>query len=938
VEFIARHIGPTEKNLQKQISFLGFTSLDNLINNAIPSHLLSDTFKEKKSLSQEQATQKLKSIGAKNSIYKNWIGQGYANCLIPKVLLRHVYENPGWYTPYTPYQPEIAQGRLEALFNYQTMVCELTGFELANASLLDDATAAAEAAVLLYASRREKDSKKILVSSACHPHIISVVQTRTQALGIDCTLVENFAINTSLDGVFAILVQSPDTHGSIWEDVEFIKNAQEKNVKSILACDLLSLCLFNSPAAMGFDVAVGSSQRFGVSPNYGGPYAGFFATKQEHKRRLPGRVVGRSQDNRGRQAYRLALQTREQHIRRQRATSNICTAQALLANISGFYAIYHGPQGLIEIAEEVHRKASVLFKFIKKQGYQILTKEFFDTIAFVGKEKDILEIRKRAESKKINFCYKNKNICSISLDETSTMDNLTEIFLAISGSDRVEVKEVEESKIKESIKRKDKFLTQEVFNKYTCENSLVRYMKSLERKDISLVDSMIALGSCTMKLNAAAQMLPLTWDEWSQMHPFCPLEQAKGYEQLMQEVKADLLELSGFDEISLQPNSGAQGEYAGLLAIKNYLRVKKHFDRNVCLIPSSAHGTNPASAALCGMDVVVVACDAKGNIDYDDLLAKVSVNKKKLAALMITYPSTHGVFEENIKQICALIHEHGGQVYMDGANLNAQVGIIKVASLGADVCHFNLHKTFCIPHGGGGPGAGPIGVKGHLKDYLPGHVFINKATGKYESLSAVSASPWGSASLYTITWMYLKMMGSWGLKKATQVAILNANYIAKKLSSHYTILYKGSGGFVAHECIIDFREIKKQSGVDVHDVAKRLMDFGFHAPTVSWPVVNTLMIEPTESEPLEELDRFCEAMVHIKGEIDAISSGKLNRQNNPLKHAPHTHNCIAEDNWDRPYTRKEAVYPLKWVEENKYWPPVSRIDEAFGDRNFCCHL
>ena len=857
---------------------------------------------------------------------------GYHDCITPPVLQRNLLENPGWYTPYTPYQAEISQGRLEALLNFQTMVIDLTGLEVANASLLDEATASAEAMTMCHGLTEGRNV--FFVSAACHPQTIDVIQTRAKALGIQVLLSDHqtFQFNPR---VFGALVQYPDTFGEIYDYSDFIEQAHAAGALVTVAADLLSLTLLRPPGEFGADVAVGSAQRFGVPLGYGGPHAAFFATRDIFKRHVPGRIVGVSKDSRGRPALRLALQTREQHIRREKATSNICTAQALLASLAAMYAGYHGPEGLRQIARHIHALTEVLARGLARLGFSTAPRLGFDTVR-VNVGAKLLEILRLAEAHRMNFRHLDEHTLGLSLDETTTEKDLDDIFQVFNG-DRppsISVSELAaevEPRYPAPHARTSQFLTHPVFSRYHSETEMLRYLKRLESRDLSLTTSMIPLGSCTMKLNAAVEMLPLTWPEFSRLHPFTPLRQTRGYQIIFQQLEEWLAEITGFAGISLQPNAGSQGEYAGLLVIRAYDASRGEGHRNVCLIPTSAHGTNPASAVMAGLKVLAVACDKQGNIDLADLRAKAEAHKNDLAALMVTYPSTHGVFEETVQQICEIVHANGGQVYMDGANLNAQVGLCRPADLGADVCHLNLHKTFCIPHGGGGPGMGPIGVAEHLVEFLPGHAVVN--LGGENPIGAVSAAPWGSASILVISWVYIAAMGGAGLADATKYAILNANYIAKQLESYFPTLYRGHGNLVAHECILDLRQFKS---VTVEDVAKRLMDYGFHAPTISWPVPGTVMVEPTESESKEELDRFCQALMNIHAEIKAIESGQADPQNNLLKNAPHTADMIGADHWDHPYSREQAYFPAKWLREHKFWPSVGRIDNVYGDRNLVC--
>ncbi|MFS8835644.1 aminomethyl-transferring glycine dehydrogenase [Synechococcus sp. WC101] len=932
--FLWRHIGPDAQQIRQMLHALGLSSLRELVDKAVPAAIRSSRPLGLGSpCSEQQVLAELRAMAAQNQVWRSFLGMGYSNCLTPPVIQRNILENPGWYTQYTPYQAEIAQGRLEALLNFQTMVIDLTGMEIANASLLDEATAAAEAMSLAY-TLAGKQSPVFWVDRGCHPQTIAVVQTRAEPLGIQVRVADPSQLE--LENGFGLLLQYPNTYGEIRDYRELVERAHQRGMVVAVAADLLSLTLLQPPGEWGADIVVGSTQRFGVPLGYGGPHAAYFATREAHKRLLPGRLVGISQDAQGRPALRLALQTREQHIRRDKATSNICTAQVLLAVVASMYAVYHGPRGLRQIAERIHRQAHHLAAAIRQLGYRVGPEYFFDTF-WVRAESpaQVGQIQERAAQRRINLRRIDEMTLGISLDEATTAQDLRDLWQIFAGSEEpawdVEGLGLDANQsLPPQLLRTTPYLTHPVFNRYHSETELLRYIHRLQSRDLSLVHSMIPLGSCTMKLNATAEMLPMTWPEFAQLHPFVPLEQARGYQTLFAQLEQMLAEITGFAGVSLQPNAGSQGEYAGLLAIRRYHQARGESQRQVCLIPTSAHGTNPASAVMAGMQVVSVACDRAGNIDLEDLRAKVEQHRERLAALMITYPSTHGVFEEGIRQICQMIHEAGGQVYMDGANLNAQVGLCRPAELGADVCHLNLHKTFCIPHGGGGPGVGPIAVARHLLPHLPGHPFLPGCNGP------VSAAPWGSASILPIAWAYIRLMGSAGLTLATQVALLNANYIAKRLDPYYPVLYKGPGGWVAHECILDLRPLKKSAGIEVEDVAKRLMDYGFHAPTISWPVPGTMMVEPTESESLEELDRFCEAMIAIRQEIAAIERGEMDPVRNPLKLAPHTAEVVAADHWDRPYPRSLAAYPLPWVKERKFWPSVSRIDNAYGDRHLVC--
>ena len=946
-EFIDRHIGPSNEQIASMLASLKLESLEQLIKTVVPSEILTTTHSLiGNSITESQAIKKLKDIASLNKTSRSFIGLGYYTTRTPSVISRNVLQNPGWYTAYTPYQPEISQGRLECLLNFQQMVIDLTAMDIANASLLDEATAAAEAMALAKRVSKNRKSKKFFVHSQCFPQTIDVLRTRAECFGFELVIGEIDEINPT--EIFGGLFQYPAMEGSIQDFAEVIEALHTNKAIAVMAADIMALALLKPPGEMGADVVVGNTQRFGVPLGYGGPHAAYFATKEEYKRAVPGRIIGVSVDANGKRAYRMALQTREQHIRREKANSNICTAQVLLANIAGLYATYHGPQGIHKIASRIHRFTSILAMGLEKSGINIVNANFFDTLTIKVEAEEAELILKRANDAQINLWtgqIKEKGTIGISLDECTSESEIRELWSILIGPSKhsnsvLDFDEIIRSGqiepvIPEYLNRNSKFLTHPVFNSFHSETDMMRYLKRLENKDISLTHSMIPLGSCTMKLNAASEMIPISWPEFSDPHPFSPLDQVSGYQKMIAELEHMLAQITGFDAISMQPNSGAQGEFAGLLAIKKYLQSIGQTERKICLIPTSAHGTNPASAQMIGMKVVLVSCDERGNIDVYDLENKVREHGNELAALMITYPSTHGVYEAKIKTICKLVHEYGGQVYMDGANLNAQVEVARPAEIGADVSHVNLHKTFCIPHGGGGPGMGPIGVKSHLAPFLANHSLI-KISGPDLSNSAVSAAPWGSGGILPISWMYITMMGREGLRKATQVAILSANYIAKKLESHYPILYKGQNGMVAHECIIDIRPFKQSSGISEEDIAKRLIDYGFHAPTMSFPVPGTLMIEPTESESLEELDRFIDAMVKIRGEIQQIETGALDSENNPLKNAPHTINDIVNDNWDRPYSIAEACYPADKNPATKYWPTVNRIDNVYGDRNLFC--
>ena len=934
--FFRRHIGNSEQEQQKMLDQLGYKNIKDLISNTVPGNIhFKDPLTIGEPNSEYEALRKLKNISKQNKIYSNFIGMGYYGTYIPNVILRNILENPGWYTSYTPYQPEVAQGRLEMLLNFQQMITDFTGMDIANASLLDEGTAAAEAMGMSYRLNK-KDSKIVFLSNNCHPQTIDVVKTRAEPLGLKVITGNNEKdLENITEDIVCGIIQYPGSLGELKDPSEMISKVHKKNGKAILICDLLSLALIKTPAELGADIAVGSAQRFGVPMGYGGPHAAFFATKEEFKRSIPGRIIGVSVDRFGKKAYRLSLQTREQHIRRDKATSNICTAQALLAIVSAAYAIYHGPNGILNIANRTSKLAKLFAENIKDGGFELYSNNFFDTVTIKTNNKTD-EIYKKAISEKVNLRKVNSKTLSVAFDEAKRLDHVN-LLLNIFGLNKDITKTVDITldNLPKNLLRKSKYLTHPVFNKYHSETEMMRYLKRLEDSDIALNRSMIALGSCTMKLNSTAEMIPISWKEFSLPHPFVPVDQMKGYTILFNDLIKDLKEITGFDAVSLQPNSGAQGEYAGLMTIRAFHKSNKQANRNVCLIPSSAHGTNPASAQMSGMKVVVVNCDDNGNIDLEDLKNKSEKYSKDLAALMVTYPSTHGVFEEKITEICEIVHSNGGQVYMDGANLNALVGIAKPGNFGPDVCHINLHKTFCIPHGGGGPGMGPIACKKHLEKFLPKHPVI-KDCGPATGIGAISAAPWGSSSILSISWMYIKMMGSEGLKKASQVAILNANYIAHKLKNSFPILYKGKNGNVAHECIIDIRKIKTDTGITEEDIAKRLIDFGYHAPTMSWPVAGTMMIEPTESESLSEINRFCSALQKIKQEIDKIQSGHYDKIDNPLKNAPHTHVELSSNKWEHKYEREEAAYPSEILKTVKYWPPVARVDNVYGDKNLFC--
>ncbi|MDQ8202122.1 aminomethyl-transferring glycine dehydrogenase [Pelagicoccus sp. SDUM812003] len=937
--FAPRHLGTHGPAAEKIAQQLGYESVDALVDRAVPASIRIDGLDGLPApCGEHEMLAELKGIAAKNKVNKSYIGLGYYPTITPPVIQRGILENPGWYTQYTPYQAEISQGRMEGLLNFQTMVSDLTGLEIANASLLDEGTAAAEAMSLAF-SQAGKGGRnhRILVSKNCFPQTIEVLQARAEPMGIAVDVVD-FEQEQSFEQVFAVLLQYPDANG-LAEDVSPIaERAKENKALTIVATDLLALTLLKSPGELGADVAIGSAQRFGVPMGFGGPHAAFFATRDAYKRKIPGRIIGVSKDRDGNPALRLALQTREQHIRRDKATSNICTAQALLANIAAAYAVYHGPAGLRAIANRVRLLTKVAQSVLEKHGFEIAPGERFDTLVANTPQADAL--CKRAAEAGFNLRQVSSTAIGIAFDETTSAGDLSKLLSALSDRS-VSCEELEsiaaevDTSIVPALSRELDYLSHPVFNSYHTETEMLRYLKRLENRDLSLTTSMIPLGSCTMKLNAAAEMLPITWPEFADMHPFAPSDQTEGYQQLIKQLEHWLAKITGFHATSLQPNAGSQGEYAGLLAIRAYQRSLGHDQRNICLIPISAHGTNPASAAMVGMKVVVVACDDQGNIDLSDLRAKAEKHSEELAALMITYPSTHGVFESSVREICELVHQHGGQVYMDGANMNAQVGLTSPGEIGADVCHLNLHKTFCIPHGGGGPGVGPICVAKHLAAFLPGHCLSDTLSGE-QRIGAVSAAPYGSASILPISWAYIRMMGAQGLTLATKTAILNANYMAQRLESHFDIVYRGESGLVAHEFIIDFRDWKPKSGIEVEDVAKRLMDYGFHAPTMSFPVPGTMMIEPTESESIAELDRLCDALISIKGEMENVASGKWPREDNPLKNAPHTSQAVTRHDWGSPYTRDEAAFPASWSREYKYWPAVARVDNVFGDRNLVC--
>ncbi len=938
-DFSKRHIGPDSVEIEEMLKKVNAFGLSDLIDSALPQKIrMNKDLDLAEGLTEAQLLTKARKLATKNKTFKTYIGMGYYGSHTPSVIQRNILENPAWYTAYTPYQAEISQGRMEALLNFQTMIMDLTGMPIANASLLDEGTAAAEAMALALSQNRNK-ATKIFVNANSFPQTIEVLKTRAEPLGVEVVLGD--LSQMSLDSsYFAAFTQYLSDEGAICDLPEFLKTCGDNKCVSIVSADLLALCLIKPPGEMGADIVVGSSQRFGVPMCFGGPHAAFLATKEEFKRMIPGRIIGVSKDADGKPALRLALQTREQHIRREKATSNICTAQVLLAVMASMYGVYHGPKGLRAIADHVNQMASGLAECLKRMGFALKTESFFDTLHVMADAKDIQKIYQAALDKKINLRLASDQSLGISLDETTTPEDIEDLVQIFSLGKRpnfstFEVIDSTPSAVPALFQRTSSYLTHPVFNQHHSETEMLRYIFSLQGKDLSLTHSMIPLGSCTMKLNSTTEMMPITWPKFANVHPFAPREQVGGYMVLIHELEKWLSEITGFAAISLQPNAGSQGEYAGLLVIKKYQEERGQALRNICLIPSSAHGTNPASAVMAGMKVVVTQCDENGNIDIDDLKAKAELHSKELCALMVTYPSTHGVFEESIIEICDLIHSHGGQVYMDGANLNALVGICQPGKIGADVCHLNLHKTFCIPHGGGGPGVGPIGVAEHLKGFLPTHSVVPDC-GPSTGVSAVSAAPWGSAGILPISWAYIAMMGRAGLKRATEVAILNANYLAECLKPHYPILYKGKNGRVAHECIVDVRSFKESAGVTVDDIAKRLMDYGFHAPTMSWPVAGTLMIEPTESEAKSELDRFVEAMISIRNEIRMIEEGKADKENNVLKNAPHPLERCLSDKWAYPYSREQAAFPVAAVKANKFWPAVARVDNAYGDKNLVC--
>ncbi|TNE80595.1 MAG: glycine dehydrogenase (aminomethyl-transferring) [Bacteroidetes bacterium] len=937
--FEHRHNGSDSNEVAEMLKVVGVDSLDQLIDETVPSNIrLKAPLNLPAGVSEQEFLKQMKELVSKNKVFKSFIGTGYYNTYTPGVILRNIMENPAWYTAYTPYQAEIAQGRLEALVNFQTLVMDLSGMEIANASLLDEATAAGEAMHMAHAIAPKNQGNKFFVSNQCFPQTIDVLKTRSEPIGVELVIGDHREIQLT-EEFFGALVQYPANDGVIFDYADFTVDAHAQNVKVCVAVDLLAMTLLTPPGEWGADIVVGSSQRFGVPLGYGGPHAAFLATKDEFKRSIPGRIIGVSIDAQNKPAYRMALQTREQHIRREKATSNICTAQVLLSIMASMYAVYHGPNGLKKMAERVHGLTRTLQGGLEAMGFNLMHQHYFDTIR-VETPSISENVRQISLAKGVNFRYFNDNTVGISLDETTEMEDVQLILSIFAEAASQKAAEAEsfsnglELNWPNALRRTSSYMSHPIFNMYHTEHEMLRYIYHLQSKDLSLVHSMISLGSCTMKLNATTEMIPVTWPELNQLHPFVPAEQARGYHEMFEELSEQLAIITGFAGVSLQPNAGAQGEYAGLMVIREYFRSRNESHRNLALIPASAHGTNPASAVMAGMDVVVTRTDERGNIDVADLKAKAEQYKDRLACLMVTYPSTHGVFESSIQEITQIIHDNGGQVYMDGANMNAQVGLTNPGMIGADVCHLNLHKTFCIPHGGGGPGMGPICVAEHLKPFLPGHAVVK--TGGIQAMSAISAAPWGSASILVISYAYIKMMGGEGLTNATKRAILNANYMNTVLSPYFDTLYKGEKGRVAHEMILDTRVFKQNSGVEVEDIAKRLMDYGFHAPTVSFPVAGTLMIEPTESETRPELDRFCDALISIRKEIDEIAAGEYEKDNNVLKHAPHTAEVVINDAWDRPYSREKAAFPASWTRTNKFWPSVSRVNSTYGDRNLIC--
>ena len=947
-DFVRRHIGPGKTQIADMLSTLGYDSVDALIEATVPKKIRIDAPLDlPSSLSERKTLSALRLIAERNKVLTTMIGMGYYGTITPPVILRNVLENPGWYTAYTPYQAEVSQGRLEALLNYQQMVIDLTGMDMANASLLDEGTAAAEAMAMAHRVSKSK-SDAFFVDRDVHPQTLSVLKTRAWSLGL--TIIEGDAFTDLADAdVFGMLIQYPGSSGQVRDITQPVALVKEKGGLAVVASDLMALVMLRSPGEVGADIVIGSAQRFGVPMGYGGPHAAFFATREDYKRQCPGRIIGVSVDAEGRKALRMALQTREQHIRREKATSNICTAQVLLAVVAGFYAVYHGPDGLYRIARRIHRKAEIVAEALRRLGFEIVHDMFFDTIQ-VRKPGQAPRLLAKAREHGINLRFVDADTLGISVDEATKRSDIENLFQVFSSkaSSQVSIEdldmEVADDTIPHLLRRTpDSYLTHPVFNLYHGETEMLRYLRWLAAKDIALDRAMIPLGSCTMKLNATTEMIPITWRNFAHLHPYAPLDQAQGYQQMFEDLEEWLCEITGYDALSLMPNAGSQGEYAGLLVIRRYHESRGDHHRTICLIPSSAHGTNPASAIMAGMQVVVVKCDDHGNVDMADLKEKAEKHSDNLAAIMITYPSTHGVFEETVTDICDLIHEHGGQVYVDGANLNAMVGLCKPGKFGADVSHLNLHKTFCIPHGGGGPGMGPIGVRRHLAPFLPEHPMVDglnpyahEGEGNVGPIGPVSAAAWGSASILPIVWAYIRMMGPDGLRQATEIAILNANYIAARLKDHYPILYKGRNGTVAHECIVDCREFKESCGITVEDMAKRLVDYGFHAPTMSWPVPETMMVEPTESESKREIDRFCDAMIRIREEIRAVEDGSSDREDNPLVNAPHTHHLLMETPWPKPYSKEQAFFPLPANREDKYWPPVARVDNVAGDRNLVC--
>ncbi|XP_064625841.1 glycine dehydrogenase (decarboxylating), mitochondrial-like [Lineus longissimus] len=943
-DFTVRHIGPNAAEKKEMLDFIGVESIDEMIQNTIPENImLGRPLHVEEAYSERELIERIQEIAKKNKVWRSYIGMGYYNCCVPNTILRNIFENPGWTTQYTPYQPEVAQGRLEGLLNYQTMICDMTAMDIANASLLDESTAAAEAMALCF---RHNKRRKFYIDSRCHPQTIAVVATRANAMGIEVLPTTFDEMDFTNRDVSGVLFQYPDTEGSIYNFSDLVEAAHDNGSLAACASDLMALTILRPPGDFGVDIVLGTSQRYGVPLGYGGPHAGFFAVRNDFKRLMPGRMVGVTRDATGDSALRLALQTREQHIRRDKATSNICTAQALLANMSAMYAVYHGPHGLKHIGKRVHHAALIVANGVTDAGHQVVNPQFFDTLK-VMPNCDMKEIMFKAGQKEINLRYYQDQHVGIAMDETVGVQDINDL-LYVFGSSRTAAdiakaifSEDEPSGIEASeFNRTSDYLTHPIFNKFNSETNIVRYMKILENKDLSLVHSMIPLGSCTMKLNATTEMMPCSYPEFSNIHPFVPIDQSLGYLQLLKELGRDLCEITGYDKISFQPNSGAQGEYTGLRAIMAYLDAQGEGQRSVCLIPASAHGTNPASAQMAGMKVQAIMVDKKGAVSMKHLKEMAEKYKKTLACVMITYPSTNGVFDREIREICDLVHDCGGQIYLDGANMNAQVGLCRPGDYGSDVSHLNLHKTFCIPHGGGGPGMGPIGVKKHLAPYLPTHPIVPPfgTTGPMaKSFGTVSAAPFGSSAILPISWAYIKLMGPEGLRHSSEIAILNANYMSKRLDGYYKTVFKNAEGFCAHEFIIDCREFKKQAGIEVVDVAKRLQDYGFHAPTMSWPVSGALMIEPTESEDKEELDRFCDALIAIRKEIEDIANGKMDKVNNPLKNAPHTLAALTSDQWDRPYTKEQAAYPMSYiVPETKFWPTCSRIDDIYGDQHLVC--